>query len=149
MYQQYQMRVINGVQEVIPEEPFDLLLSSFSRVERHLPKGMVFAYAAPSPLALIPLLGPAAIEIAQFLNIAPLEDGAAKAAPLTESDLEHAAPDFKVKARNRDVEDAVSPVTSQREPAAPPGAGPMPASARRGGATGRLEGLGTPLAHSR
>ena len=53
VYQHYQVRVINGVHEVIPEEPLDLLLSNFSRVERQLPKGMVVAYAAPSPMALI------------------------------------------------------------------------------------------------
>ena len=129
MYQQYQVRVINGVHEVIPEEPFDLLLSNFSRVERHLPKGMVVAYAAPSPLALIPLLGPAAREMARVLNIAPLEDGAAKSAPLTQEDLEQAAPDSDVKTRSQSAERDVGPVTSERAPAPPPSAGPIPAPA--------------------
>ena len=59
--------------EVIPEEPFELLLSNFSKVERRLSKGMVIASAAPSPLALIPLAGKAAKEMAQVLNIAPIE----------------------------------------------------------------------------
>ena len=82
MYQEYQVRAINGVHEVIPEEPFELLLSNFSKVERRLPKGMVIAYVAPSPLALIPLAGKATKEMAQPLNIAPIEVGAATA-PLT------------------------------------------------------------------
>ena len=119
VYQQYQVRGINGVHEVVREEPFDLLLSTFSRVERHLSKGMVVAYAAPSPLALIPLLGPAGREMSQVLNIAPLEDGAAKAAPLTQDDTEQAAPDFDVKTRVQGVERDVGPVTSQHAPALP------------------------------
>ena len=98
-------------------------------MERHRPKGTVVAYAAPSPVAIIPLLGPAAREMVQALNIAPLEDGAKKAAPLTQDDLEQAAPDFEVKARSQNVEHAVRPVTSQRAPAPPTGAGPIPAPA--------------------
>ena len=93
------MREINGVHEVIREEPFELLLSNFSKEERKLPKGMVIAYAAPSPLALITLAGKAAKEMAPVLNIAPIEAGA----PLPKDwkdlvDLSHIT-DEKLKAR--------------------------------------------------
>ena len=91
VYQVYEVRAINGVDEVIPEELFEILLRNFSKVERRLPKGMVIAYAEPSPLGLAPLVGKAAKEIAQVLNIAPIEVGAATA-PLRQYDLEQAAP---------------------------------------------------------
>ena len=103
VYQKYQVRAINGVHEVIPEEPFELLLSNFSKVERRFPKGMVIAYAAPSPLALIPLAGKAAKEMAQVLNIAPIKVGAATAT-LTQDDLKQAAPDTEVQPRGPKAE---------------------------------------------
>ena len=112
------------IHEVIPEEPLELLLSNFSKVERKFPKGMVIAYAAPSPLALIPLAGKAAKEMAQVLNIAPIEVGAATA-PLTQDDLEQAAPDTEVQPRGPKAEHEVGPVTTQRAPAPPDGAGPV------------------------
>ena len=115
--------MINGVHEVIPEEPFELLLSNFSKLERKLPKGMVIAYAAPSPLALIPLAGKAAKEMARVLNIAPIEVGAATA-PLTQDDLEQ-APDTEVQPRGPKATHEVGPVTTQRAPAPPEGAGPV------------------------
>ena len=118
------MRAINGVHEVIPEEPFDLLLSNFSKVERRLPKGMVIAYPAPSPLALAPLAGKAAKEMAQVLNIAPIKVGAATA-PLTQDDLQQAAPDTEVQPRGPEAEHEVDPVNTQRAPAPPEEAGPV------------------------
>ena len=124
VYQEYQVRASNGVHEVIPEEPFELLLSNFSKVERKFPKGMVIAYAAPSPLALIPLAGKAAKETAQVLNIAPIKVGAATA-PLTQEDLEQAAPDTEVQPRGPRAEHEVGPVITQIAPAPPEGAGPV------------------------
>ena len=85
---------------------------------------MVIAYAAPSPLALIPLAGKAAKEMAQVLNIAPIEVGAATA-PLTQDDLEQAAPDTEVQPRGPKAEHEVGPVTTQTAPAPPEGAGPV------------------------
>ena len=123
LYQEYQVRAINDVHEVTPEEPFELLLSNFSKMERRLPKGMVIAYAAPSPLALIPLAGKAAREMAQVLNI-PIEVGAATA-PVTHDDLEQAAPDTEVLPRSPKGEHEVGPVTTQQAPSPPDGAGPV------------------------
>ena len=60
---------------------------------------MVIAYAAPSPLALIHLAGKAAKEMAQVLNVAPIEIGAATA-PITQDYLEQAAPDPEVQPRS-------------------------------------------------
>ena len=85
-------------------------------MERRFPKGMVIAYAAPSPLALIHLAGKAAKEMAQVLNLASIEVGAATA-PLTQDDLEQAAPDTEVQPRGPKAEHEVGPVTTQRAPA--------------------------------
>ena len=121
VYQKYQVRAINGVHEVNPEEPFELLLSNFSKVERKFPKGMVIAYAALSPLALIPLAGKAAKEMAQVLNITPIEvqlrQLGAATAPLTQDDLEQAAPDTEVQPRGPKAEHEVGSVSTQKAPA--------------------------------
>ena len=124
LYQEYQVRAVNGVYEVIPEEPFEFLVSNFSKVERRLLKIMVIAYAAPSPLAPIPFPAKASKEMAQVLNIAPIEVGATTA-PITQDDLEQAAPDTEVQPRSPKAEQEFSPVTTQPAPAPSDGIGPV------------------------
>ena len=62
------------------------------------------------------LAGKIAKEMAQVLNIAPIEVGAAMA-PLTQDDLEQAAPDTEFQPRGPKAEHEVGPVTTQRAPA--------------------------------
>ena len=118
VYQEYQVRAINGVHEVIPKEPFELLQGGAP-----IPQGYGIAYAASSPLVLKPLAEKATKEMAQVLNIAPIEVGAATA-PLTQDDLEQTAPDTEVLLRGPKAEHEDGPVTTQRAPAPPEGACP-------------------------
>ena len=84
----YGVRVMNSVHEVTANEPFDILVSNFSRRDVFLPKGMVIAYASRSPLALINLEGGAAQEIlgmhSIFLTTSDDKEEAATDAPNTD-----------------------------------------------------------------
>ena len=62
--------------------------------------------------------------MAQILNIAHIEVRAATA-PLTQDELEQAAPDIEVQPRGPKAEYEVGAVTTQRAPAPPEGAGPV------------------------
>lgn len=121
VYQRYQVRAINGVHEVHPDIPFELLISNFSNVKRRLPKGMLIAYATPSPLALVALLGDGAREMASLLNITPLEETPPCETTVTQKDLARAAPDPKeAPTWEPGASEEVGPPTTETAPPPPP-----------------------------
>lgn len=62
-------RAANGVAEVLPEKPFDILLYNFEDQERILPNGMVFSYSIKHLIALLPIGGELGHEISRCLLI--------------------------------------------------------------------------------
>jgi len=82
---QYNVRVMNSVHEVIANVPFPILVANFSRQRRVFPKGMVIAYASRSPLALISIDEDEAAKCGMnHLLHVPQKDGQAPEAPVPE-----------------------------------------------------------------
>lgn len=52
--------MMNSLNDVVPENPFNILVSYFSAHDRLIPKGMIIGYAVRYPLVLISLDGPGA-----------------------------------------------------------------------------------------
>jgi len=53
LYDRHQIRMTNGLAEILPNRPFRVIIANFAEKKRSLPKGTVLGYAQRAPLAVI------------------------------------------------------------------------------------------------
>ena len=70
----HEVRLPNGVLEVLPNQAFDVIFANFSRWERRLPKHTAVGYAKRNLLAILTPERRVAEGIAQALHLTDLTD---------------------------------------------------------------------------
>ena len=68
------VRLTNGVADVLPNRPFEVIVANVSRKPRRLPKNTILVYAKRNPVAILTPERPVAEEMGRVLNISALPE---------------------------------------------------------------------------